>query len=71
MDLLHLSNCLTRSLQSDYELECVLIGTGGMMPMPYRMLSSMAIRLNGEVYLFDAGEGTQINWKKASWGCGA
>ncbi len=49
-------------------MECVLIGTGGMMPMPYRMLSSMAIRLNGEVYLFDAGEGTQINWKKARLG---
>jgi len=49
-------------------LECVLIGTGGMMPMPYRMLSSLALRLNGEIYLFDAGEGTQINWKKARLG---
>ncbi len=49
-------------------MECVLIGTGGMMPMPYRMLSSMAIRLNGQLYLFDAGEGTQINWKKARLG---
>ena len=49
-------------------MECILIGTGGMMPMPYRMLSSMAIRLNGSVYLFDAGEGTQINWKKARLG---
>ncbi len=36
--------------------------------MPYRMLSSMAIRLNGKLYLFDAGEGTQINWKKARLG---
>lgn len=52
----------------DCTLECILIGTGGMMPMPYRMLSSMAIRLNGQVYLFDAGEGTQINWKKARLG---
>ncbi len=49
-------------------MECILIGTGGMMPMPYRMLSSMAIRLGGQLYLFDAGEGTQINWKKARLG---
>ena len=49
-------------------MECVLIGTGGMMPMPYRMLSSLAIRLNGRIYLFDAGEGTQINWKKVRLG---
>jgi len=49
-------------------LECTLIGTGGMMPMPYRMLSSLAIRLNGQIYLFDCGEGTQINWKKARLG---
>jgi ribonuclease Z len=49
-------------------LECILIGTGGMMPMPYRLLASMAIRLNGKIYLFDAGEGTQINWKRARVG---
>ncbi len=36
--------------------------------MPYRMLSSLAVRLNGEIYLFDAGEGTQINWKKVRLG---
>ncbi len=36
--------------------------------MPYRMLSSLAIRLNGQIYLFDAGEGTQINWKRARLG---
>jgi ribonuclease Z len=36
--------------------------------MPYRMLSSLAVRLNGQIYLFDAGEGTQINWKRARLG---
>ncbi len=49
-------------------MECILIGTGGMMPMSYRMLTSMAVRLNGDLYLFDAGEGTQINWKRARLG---
>ena len=36
--------------------------------MPQRMLTSMALRLNGQIYLFDAGEGTQINWKKVRLG---
>ncbi len=36
--------------------------------MPYRMLASLALRLNGQIYLFDAGEGTQINWKRARLG---
>jgi len=36
--------------------------------MPYRMLVSLAVRLNGKVYLFDAGEGAQINWKRARVG---
>lgn len=49
-------------------MECILIGSGGMMPMPYRLLSSLAVRLNGQIYLFDAGEGTQINWKRARLG---
>jgi ribonuclease Z len=49
-------------------LECFLLGTGGMMPMPYRLLTSLAVRLNGRVYLFDAGEGTQLGWKKVHIG---
>ena len=36
--------------------------------MPTRMLTSLAVRLNGRIYLFDAGEGTQINWKKGRIG---
>jgi len=36
--------------------------------MPNRMLTSLAVRLNGRIYLFDAGEGTQINWKKGRIG---
>lgn len=49
-------------------MECILLGTGGMMPMPDRYLSSMAVRLNGTIYLFDAGEGTQLAWKKCRLG---
>jgi ribonuclease Z len=61
-------NGLHSAFGEDRELECVLIGTGGMMPMPHRMLTSLAVRLNGQIYLFDAGEGTQINWKKGRLG---
>jgi ribonuclease Z len=39
-----------------------------MMPMPYRFLASMAVKLNGQIYIFDAGEGTQIGVKKVRLG---
>ncbi len=38
------------------------------MPMPYRFLTSLAVRHQGQLYLFDAGEGCQINLKKARLG---
>lgn len=49
-------------------MECILLGTGGMMPMPDRLLASLAVRMNGTLYLFDAGEGTQLGWKRARLG---
>jgi ribonuclease Z len=49
-------------------MDCVLLGSGGMMPMPYRFLTSVMVRLQGQLYLFDAGEGCQINLKKAKLG---
>ena len=38
------------------------------MPMPGRFLTSVAVRLQGQIYLFDAGEGCQINLKKTKLG---
>ena len=49
-------------------MHCILLGTGGMMPLPHRLLCSLAVRLNGRIYLFDAGEGTQLGWKKVRLG---
>ena len=49
-------------------MECFLLGSGGMMPMPYRFLTALAVRHQGQLYLFDAGEGTQIALKKAKTG---
>jgi ribonuclease Z len=48
-------------------LEAVLLGTGGMVPLPRRWLSSLLVRVAGQITLFDCGEGTQIAWRAASW----
>jgi ribonuclease Z len=49
-------------------MECALLGSGGMMPMPYRALTSLAVRLQGQLYIFDAGEGCQVNLKRMKLG---
>lgn len=54
-------------------LEVFILGTGGMMPLPRRGLASVLLRREGELFLFDCGEGTQValrrlnlRWKKIS-----
>lgn len=49
-------------------LDVCLLGTGGMMPLPNRWLTSLLIRYNGRMILIDCGEGTQIPLKMAGWG---
>ena len=44
-------------------IDVCLLGTGGMMPLPYRWLTSLYVRYNGKVLLVDCGEGTQIAMK--------
>lgn len=46
-------------------LDVCLLGTAGMMPLPYRWLTSMMLRYNGSSLLVDCGEGTQIAIKEA------
>lgn len=45
-------------------MQCYLLGSGGMMPMPHRRLTSIAVRHEGRVYLLDCGEGTQVPYKE-------
>ena len=52
-------------------LEAFVLGCGGMMPLPYRHLTSVLLRREGDLFLFDCGEGTQVSlrrlnlrWKK-------
>jgi ribonuclease Z len=54
-------------------LEAFVLGSGGMMPLPNRHLTSVLLRREGELFLFDGGEGTQVSlrrlnlrWKKIS-----
>jgi ribonuclease Z len=54
-------------------LEAFILGCGGMMPLPNRHLTSVLLRREGELFLFDCGEGTQVSlrrlnlrWKKIS-----
>ena len=45
-------------------LEAFVLGTGGMMPLPHRFLTSVLLRREGELFLFDCGEATQISLRK-------
>lgn len=48
-------------------LDVCLLGSGGMMPLPYRWLTALMIRFNGSSLLIDCGEGTQIAIKEKGW----
>ncbi len=48
-------------------LDVCLLGTGGMMPLPYRWLTSLMLRYNGSSLLIDCGEGTQIAIREKGW----
>jgi ribonuclease Z len=54
-------------------MEAFVLGSGGMMPLPHRHLTSVLLRREGDLFLFDCGEGTQVSlrrlnlrWKKIS-----
>lgn len=48
-------------------LDVCLLGTGGMMPLPYRKLTALMTRFNGSNLLIDCGEGTQVAVKERGW----
>lgn len=48
-------------------LDLCLLGTGGMMPLPYRWLTALMLRYNGSSLLIDCGEGTQIAIREKGW----
>lgn len=48
-------------------LDLCLLGTGGMMPLPNRWLTSLMLRCSGSSLLLDCGEGTQIAMREKGW----
>ena len=48
-------------------LDVCLLGCGGMMPLPYRGLTALMARYNGNSILIDCGEGTQVSIKAKGW----
>ncbi len=48
-------------------LDVCLLGSGGMMPLPYRWLTSLMVRFNGSTLLIDCGEGTQVAIREKGW----
>ncbi|MFQ5633559.1 MAG: ribonuclease Z [bacterium] len=51
--------------QPNSMLEIVFLGTGAAVPTRFRNLSGTAMIRQGEIFLFDCGEGTQIQFRKA------
>ncbi|MDJ0764372.1 MAG: ribonuclease Z [Myxococcota bacterium] len=49
-------------------MECIALGTGGMMPMPLRLTTSVLVRRQGRMLMFDAGEGIQLALKQGNLG---
>ena len=49
-------------------IDLMLLGTGAMVPLPNRWLSSTLVRVRSSLILFDCGEGTQITWRNYGWG---
>ncbi|MCL2461842.1 MAG: ribonuclease Z [Defluviitaleaceae bacterium] len=49
-------------------LDIALLGTGGMMPLPNRFLTSLLVRQNGHLMVIDSGESTQVTMKLLGWG---
>ena len=49
-------------------IDIALLGTGGMMPLPERFLTSLLVRKRGRMMLIDSGEGTQVTMKMLGWG---
>ncbi len=47
------------------ELTVFLLGTSGSIPTPRRALPAIALRREGELLLFDCGEGTQVQMARA------
>ena len=49
-------------------LDVCLLGSGGVMALPYRFFSALMTRFNGSSLLIDCGGGAQVALKEKGWG---
>jgi len=49
-------------------IDVMLLGTGSMVPLPNRWLSSVLLRVERSLILLDCGEGTQVAMRMRHWG---
>jgi ribonuclease Z len=49
-------------------MQCFILGTGGMMPMPQRPLTSVVVRPSSTMVQLDCGEGVQVGLKELRLG---
>jgi len=49
-------------------MKLVFLGTSGAQPTIDRALSCICLEKNGEILMFDAGEGAQISYIKSGLG---
>ena len=47
-------------------MKLVFLGTAGAQPTEERSLSCICIEKEGEILMFDAGEGAQVSYLKSS-----
>jgi len=58
-------------LRRPMTLRLTFLGTGSGKPMPHRGVSSFSLLRDGELFMFDCGEGTQIQLSRSSLRPGA
>jgi len=46
-------------------IRVVILGSGASLPTLQRHTSAVAVQREGDLYLFDCGEGTQLQWRRA------
>ena len=44
----------------------VILGSGASLPTLQRQSAAVAVQYEGDLYLFDCGEGTQLQWRRAA-----